>query len=114
MRGALHLCHFDDLEDNKAKGFDPRECGEDKMFLVRKGKHVYAYNDRCPHYGGSTTLPWRKDAYLNNQADLIVCAAHGAEFEIETGLCIRGPCLGASLVGVPLRIEPCGNIYIKC
>lgn len=114
MRQALHLCHLDDLEDNEAKGFDPQEQGTDTMFIVRKNTHVFAYYDQCPHYDGSTTLPWRKDAYLNSEAELIVCAAHGAEFEIDTGLCIHGPCLGESLVGVPLGIAPCGNIYIEC
>lgn len=113
MQAGWHLCHLDDLEDNNAKGFDPQDQGEDTMFVVRKGSQVYAYFDQCPHYGGGTTLPWRKDAYLNSDAEFIVCAAHGAEFEIDTGLCIHGPCLGESLAGVPLRIEPCGDIYIE-
>lgn len=113
MQEALHLCHLDDLKDNQAKGFDPQDEGKDSMFIVRKGTRVFAYYDQCPHYDGSTTLAWRRHAYLNSKAEVIVCAAHGAEFEVDTGLCIHGPCIGESLVGVPILIEPCGNIYLS-
>jgi nitrite reductase/ring-hydroxylating ferredoxin subunit len=29
-------------------------------------------------------MAWRTDAYLNAAGNRIVCASHGAEFEIET------------------------------
>ena len=51
--------------------------------------------DACPHYG-DTPMAWRTDAYLNAARDRIVCASHGAEFEIETGLCVTGAALGQS------------------
>ena len=112
MQAGLYLCDFDELKDRSARGFDPERSGKDTVFVVRKAEGVFAYRDECPHYQGSTSLPWRKDAYLDSAAETIVCAAHGAEFEIETGLCIHGPCIGESLTSVPLRVTSDGKILI--
>jgi nitrite reductase/ring-hydroxylating ferredoxin subunit len=35
----------------------------------------------------------------------LVCAAHGASFEMEQGLCVAGPCKGASLVAVAVTVD---------
>ena len=112
---ATHcICHLGDLAEGSARGFDVARRGRDTLFIVRKGERVFAYQDECPHYLGATSLPWRKDTYLNSTADYIVCAAHGAEFEIETGLCVRGPCAGDSLTAVPLHIASDGKIFVDC
>ena len=37
------------------------------------------------------------DQFLSADLQLIVCATHGAQFEIHTGRCVSGPCLGQSL-----------------
>jgi nitrite reductase/ring-hydroxylating ferredoxin subunit len=50
-------------------------------------------------------MAWRRDAYLNAAGDRIVCAAHGALFEIDTGLCVLGPCLGEQLQRIPWRAK---------
>lgn len=113
MPVGQRLCHLDDLSANSAKGFDLEEKGRDTLFIVRKGSKVFAYQDQCPHYRGSTSLPWRKDAYLDSKAEFIVCSAHGAEFEIETGLCVHGPCLGEFLSSVPVIIGQDGNIFVE-
>jgi nitrite reductase/ring-hydroxylating ferredoxin subunit len=34
-----------------------------------------------------------------------MCAAHGAIFEIETGICVAGPCPGARLRPLPVRLS---------
>ena len=57
-------------------------------------------------------MAWRKDAYLNAAGDRIVCAAHGAQFEVDTGRCTLGPCLGESLTPVRLHILPDGEVHI--
>lgn len=80
------------------------------MFAVRRNGVVRVWRDRCPHVG--SPLPWRKDAYLNAARDRIVCAAHGAHFEVETGLCILGACLGQSLEAVPFVLTLEGQIVV--
>lgn len=103
---------MDDLPVECARGFDPSAQGNDTVFLVRQGKQVFAYKDVCPHYG-DTTLPWKKDAYLDAGQDFIVCAAHGALFEIESGMCVSGPCRGEALQSLPLHIDENGDIWLQ-
>ena len=105
MHDRLRLCHLDELPEGTAKGFDPQGRGIDSVFVVRRAGELFAYRDACPHYQGATSLPWRKDAYLDSKGQFIVCAAHGAEFEIDTGFCVHGPCAGESLTRVPLHLS---------
>jgi len=64
---------------------------------------VFVYVNSCPHIG--LPLNWNPDRFLAAEASRIICANHGAEFTIEEGLCLRGPCLGARLESVPVTIE---------
>jgi nitrite reductase/ring-hydroxylating ferredoxin subunit len=57
-------------------------------------------------------MAWRKDAYLNTARDKIVCFVHGALFDIETGLCTLGPCLGDRLYALPFHIDADGFIRL--
>lgn len=79
------------------------------FFALRHAGRVHAWRDACPHYG-DTPLAWRRDAYLNADASRIVCAAHGAQFEPDTGLCTLGPCLGQSLTRVPVSVATDGGL----
>ena len=107
----MTLCHLDDIEDGKAKGFEIGPSEQDRVFVVRQGEKICAYRDICPHYG-NTTLPWKKDEYLDSAGKLIVCAAHGALFEISSGKCISGPCLGEYLAPVQAKLEEDKQIVI--
>lgn len=107
---ARRLCHLADLPEGGARGFDPLGRGRDTFFAVRRGQTVQVWADRCPHHG--TPLPWRKDAYLNAAGDRIVCAAHGALFEIDSGLCVQGPCLGDRLRPVPCTLTDQGEVLL--
>jgi nitrite reductase/ring-hydroxylating ferredoxin subunit len=95
------------LSDGHAKGF--AQLG---IFVLRYQGAAHAYRDACPHYG-NTPLAWRQDAYLNADGSRIVCAAHGAQFEPDTGLCVLGPCLGQSLQAVPLTINAEGDLVLS-
>jgi nitrite reductase/ring-hydroxylating ferredoxin subunit len=105
------LCRLDALPDGSARGFDPLGRGRDTVFVVRQGRALHAYLDLCPHYG-DTRLPWRKDAYLDAAGEAIVCSAHGARFDITTGRCLLGPCLGQSLTAVPLAVNEDGEVLV--
>ena len=64
-------------------------------FVVRQGDQVYAYQNFCVHVGHP--LNWKPDSFLTKNEDAIICASHGAVYEIETGRCTGGPCKGRSL-----------------
>lgn len=106
----MRLCQLDELPDGGARGFDPQCRGQDSLLVVRQGRRLFGYADACPHHG--TPMAWRKDAYLNAARDRIVCAAHGAQFEIDTGRCTLGPCLGETLTPVPLRLDEHGGVHL--
>jgi nitrite reductase/ring-hydroxylating ferredoxin subunit len=102
MPGEQVLCRLDELQEGASRGFDPEGRGQTTVFAVRRAQAVHVYADSCPHHG--TPLAWRRDEYLNAAKDHIVCAAHGAQFEVDTGLCVLGPCLGDRLTPVSWRI----------
>lgn len=106
----LWVCHIGDIAEREARGFDPCRAGWVSMFIVKRHSALYAYRDLCPHYG-TTALPWKRNQYLDKAGDAIVCAAHGARFDIATGLCISGPCLGESLSAVKLTVGQNGEVF---
>ena len=75
---------------------------------MRRGGALHAWWDACPHYG-DTPMAWRAGEYLNAARDRIVCASHGAEFEIETGVCTRGAALGQRLRRAQVRANASGE-----
>ena len=72
------------------------------IFTRVADEQVVAFENRCQH--------WR-DVRLDNGTGAqrrngeIVCAKHGAMFDVPSGECVHGPCLGASLIPVPVRVQ---------
>jgi len=79
-------------------------------FVVRRGGDVYAYQNFCMHVGHP--LNWVPDGFLSRERDAIQCSSHGALYEIDTGLCFRGPCVGKSLRRVDVEVRD-GVIYAR-
>jgi len=105
------LCDIIDIDDNGSAGFvvdthDGR-CG---LMVVRKGSTVYSYLNSCPHIG--TPLEIQPNRFLNQSGQHILCATHGALFQIEDGLCIAGPCVDDKLTPVAVNIRDDG-VYVN-
>ena len=109
--GYVELCNLRDLPDGDARGFDPFDSGTDSLFVVRNGEALRAFRNVCPHQGAS--LPWCKDAYLNADGDRIVCSAHGAQFDVNTGRCTQGAALGQSLDSIDIELTELGSIRVQ-
>jgi nitrite reductase/ring-hydroxylating ferredoxin subunit len=107
---SLLLCALGDIPDGGARGFEPPRPGSAPVFAVRRGDFVFIYRDVCPHEGAR--LPWRRDAYLSPDGRQIVCWAHGARFEIESGRCLQGPCRGQLLSSVAFEVSAAGDIHL--
>ncbi|MDR0182979.1 Rieske (2Fe-2S) protein [Lysobacter arvi] len=75
----------------------------ESLILYRDGDHVRAWLNICPHAG--RRLDWAPGQFLKSKDGHLVCAAHGASFELVGGECVGGPCRGESLraVGVAVR-----------
>lgn len=106
----LRLCHVEELPEGSARGFGTLNPGRDGMFLVKYKGVLHGYLNDCPHWPGSP-MAWRRNAYLNHDATRIVCSGHGAEFDIASGRCTQGPCLGQLLSPVELVIDGQGVVH---
>ena len=107
--GEVTLGRAEDISDNEARGF---AAPAGRLFVVRRGGALHAWWDACPHYG-DTPMAWRAGEYLNAARNRIVCASHGAEFDIETGICTRGAALGQCLRRAPVRTNACGELVLS-
>lgn len=102
------ICELDALpEEGGCKEF---ELGDDSFFIVRQWRDVFVYRNSCPHIG--TPLNWQEDKFLDSENRFIQCFSHGALFEIDSGLCVAGPCQGQALQQVEHALIE-GKIYIK-
>lgn len=84
------------FEDRTARGFNTLLGG--RLFegvVIRKGASFHAYQNLCKHL--PVTLDLRDGDFLTHDKERLICRSHGAIYEIETGLCTSGPCVGASL-----------------
>jgi len=88
------------------KGREFRIDGQDGPFylvIFRRGERLLAYRNACPHQGRS--LNFAPDRFLIGDDGLLVCAHHGAAFDLESGLCLQGPCQGSSLQAIKINIK---------
>ena len=103
------LCLATDIPDGGAKGFPAAAGGFTGLVAVRHKGQLYVYVNSCPHIG--TPLDWMPDQFLSFDKQTLICATHGAEFEIANGECTKGPCRGDYLEAVPYEIKD-GAIFV--
>jgi nitrite reductase/ring-hydroxylating ferredoxin subunit len=88
---------------------EPRACegvvdgDAEPLILLRDGDAVRAWLNICPHAG--RRLDWAPGRFLQSNSGELVCAVHGATFEMLRGLCVAGPCVGASLRAVAVEVR---------
>ncbi|GLS26886.1 Rieske (2Fe-2S) protein [Marinibactrum halimedae] len=87
------------LNDNESRGFSTKEYS---LFVIQKQGELYVYRNSCPHLG--VELNWVENQFLDPDCELIVCSTHNALFLVESGLCVAGPCNGASLDAIAHEI----------
>ena len=92
----MRLSALNDIVDG---GFAEVEVtiGDDaeSLILFRDGDDVRAWLNVCPHAG--RRLDWAPGQFLRSKDGLLVCAVHGASFELQGGQCVAGPCRGEGL-----------------
>lgn len=96
------LCRLADLPDGGSRELRcPIDGGG--LIALRRGRRVWLYRNQCPHLG--LELDWVQDQFLDHSGQFIQCATHGALFEIDTGLCVAGPCVHQRLIPVPCSLR---------
>lgn len=94
------LCQIDEVAEMQAVEMD---IGHNKLFAIRQDNRMHAYWNHCPHLG--IPLNWMPEKFLDLDGSLIQCSSHGALFQIDSGECIAGPCVGDHLKPVELRVD---------
>ena len=95
------------LETIESGGFGETEMVVDgvaeSVIVHRDGDEVRAWLNVCPHAG--RRLDWSPGHFLKSREGLLVCAVHGASFELIDGECVAGPCRGQSLHRVDVVVR---------
>ncbi|MEM7401139.1 MAG: Rieske 2Fe-2S domain-containing protein [Pseudomonadota bacterium] len=110
MSQEIIIARMDEINDPGCKGLSVDINGKMlDLFIVKKNSKISVYKNSCPHTEGP--LDWTPDQFLDLDNEYIMCANHGALFEIATGLCIYGPCKKQSLSALAFTIKD-NQIYL--
>lgn len=107
---VIFLCRRDQLGDpGTANAVIGEGADELDIIIVQTAGTVHAYINCCPHqFIPLETFP---NHFLTEDRRHLVCSGHGALFELATGKCTRGPCLGLALDRLNIA-EQDGAIYL--
>ena len=98
------LIAFDAIEDGGLAEVEGTVDGDaESLILHRDGERVRAWFNVCPHAG--RRLDYAPGKFLRTKRGELMCAVHGATFELPEGLCVAGPCRGECLRAVTVRVE---------
>jgi nitrite reductase/ring-hydroxylating ferredoxin subunit len=103
------ICAADSIERSNAKAFSLfrlNEAGESRPFsiiVIRTHTDDYiGYVNSCPHQG--IWLNFGEGNFFTPDRAFLKCGRHGSVFEIDSGLCIDGPCKDRSLEPIALAV----------
>lgn len=101
---------LDEIEDPGCREFSIGEGDWPfRGFVVRKRDAVFAYQNFCVHVGHP--LNWSPNKFLTRDKSAIICASHGATYEIESGQCFAGPGSGKALRKLHVSVRD-GVVYV--
>lgn len=110
MRPSIYaICTVDEIPNRRARSFvlarrfDDGEVRPWPIMILRWGRNVRAYENRCPHQ--ETNLDWEAGEFLDSEGTRIQCGKHGALFDLGSGECVDGPCVGAHLTRIEAMID---------
>lgn len=89
----------------EARTLGPPEAAIEALLLLVGGQ-LKAWHNACPHAG--RRLDYAPGRFLVKDGRLI-CAAHGAQFELNEGRCIDGPGRGGRLATLEVEELPDGG-----
>lgn len=78
-------------------------------FVVCFQGQLVAYENRCRHL--PLSLDYDDGRFFSRDGKSFVCQTHNAIYEPLTGLCVRGPCEGASLKALKIEVVD-GEVWL--
>ena len=116
--GAV-LCALEDIPDGGArlvscpggKATESSPGSDTGIVLLRSGRNVFAYWNRCAHFGVPLA---KKSQHLIAVPNVsISCNVHYSSYGWQDGRCLTGECKGESLVAVPVAVTIDGKIRLS-
>jgi nitrite reductase/ring-hydroxylating ferredoxin subunit len=103
MAGEI-LARLEDLKRRRTIKFVFSEEGIQRHgFLVYLDGQVAAYENVCRHI--PMALDYGDGEFFTAEGKHLICQTHGATYDPLTGKCIAGPCAGAGLRKLDVRID---------
>ncbi|TCT07876.1 Rieske (2Fe-2S) protein [Aquabacter spiritensis] len=103
------ICATRDIAPGQAKAFSLARLEADgaaRPFAIVIARNLtndyFGYSNICPH--NKTWLNIGNGDFFTPDGAFLRCSRHGATFEIDTGLCVAGPCAGQSLEPLTLVV----------
>ena len=101
------LASPEDLKPGQTLKFKYTQNGVPREgFLARLNDKWVAYENRCRHI--AISLDFDNNQFFTQDGKYLFCQTHGAVYEPDTGLCVQGPCTGASLFALPIEVDESG------
>ena len=106
----LRIAALTDLEPGQTLKFEYAQEGiRREGFAAWANSTLVAYENVCRHL--PLSLDYGDNRFYTPDRTRFICTSHGALYDPATGLCVRGPCEGASLKR--LTVEACdGGIWV--
>ncbi len=106
------LCDTSQLTDPGATSVVAGDGTSRRDYLiVRHCGTIAVYENACPHQG--TPLETLAGRFFNHDRTRLLCSTHGAEFQINDGVCTKGPCEGKALKRVEFSVKGTA-LYLLC
>lgn len=101
LDGPVVVAQVGEIQPGTTKKFVVFVKGrETECFAVNHDGQLFAYVNSCRHV--PMTMDWIENQFLTEDGSYILCATHGAAYELDTGECVFGPPCGKFLTRVPL------------
>ena len=95
--GSPALLRLDAMPADSLHELEAVVGGDAESLIVHRDAAgaIRAWLNVCPH--AARRLDWAPGQFLRSKDGLLVCAVHGASFELQRGECVAGPCRGEAL-----------------
>lgn len=108
--GRRLIATIQDLEQERTAKFTfSREGISRDGFVALFDGQIVAYENLCRHI--PLTIDYGDNRFFTTDGRQFVCQTHGAIYEPLSGLCVRGPCEGASLRKLEIEVSE-GKIFL--
>jgi nitrite reductase/ring-hydroxylating ferredoxin subunit len=100
----IHIANVATMNKGDTSIFTFRKQGKEvRGFLIQTDQGPRAYFNACMHW--PVPLDMGDSEFYSSELGGIVCKTHGAIYNIETGICESGPCVGAPLERFSVRLD---------